>query len=214
MTMPRLMDPTYRPGLAYQHAFDWLAVHLGATKGPVACLQTDPFPVTELLRRVPRAALIADGSPVAGEFDTCLDLRAQPRRDLGGATFAAVAWPEPRAARGDQLARLPDALVRGGRLYAVVGGPLARFLHERRVAGARDVMAAVGARQALAGHGFRVVDRIGIHGLRAIAWYQISALAGRIGFAAWQDRLHFAMRRDFLAPSGPAALVCLTAEVA
>jgi hypothetical protein len=42
----------------------------------------------------------------------------------------------------------------------------------------------------------------------------MSTVAGRLGRPAWQDRFHYAMRRDFVTRRGPAALVLLAAEIA
>lgn len=52
-------DPIYRPGLAYQHAFDWLALGLSVASGPVACLAQSTFEGAELLRRLGGVAFLA-----------------------------------------------------------------------------------------------------------------------------------------------------------
>ena len=181
------LDPIRRPGLAYQHAFDWLAVSLHAAGGPVACVAASPRQMAEMARRLP-------------------DLPG-PETDTGPLAAAALMLP----------AGFDPALVRrlrpDGRLYAVVPGRLARFMADwergRPAMSERSFIAA--ARE----NGFAVVERIAIHPPRAIVQHYAGELALRAGSRAARDRRHFAMRRDMVTAGRPAALsalICLTLE--
>jgi hypothetical protein len=196
-------DSGVRPGLAYQHAFDWLAVALSASDGPVACVRSGAFQARELSRRLPDLSFVNLAGrlgPGPGPADA-----AQPGRR------AALAWAEPLAADASSFADLPHLLRPDGVLYLVVGGRLARFLAERRAQRDIHYLAEPPARRALRQAGFRVTQRRGLHGPRAILWHLAGETTRLAGRRDWRDRCYAGMRRDFAAIRGPAALVCLTA---
>lgn len=206
-------NPTHRPGLAYQHAFDRLAVQLNRSSGPVACLGTGAFETAELLRRAPQARLIS-ASPALQEVSDRFGTQMVPPKEIEDAVFNTIAWAEPLAIDVPRLAEIHDWLRSGGTLHLIVGGRFARFLQERQRIPAGRRLDEGSARRALRVHGFRVDDRLGFHGLRAIVLHQMSTVAGRLGRIAWQDRFHYAMRRDFATRRGLAALVALRARIA
>ena len=181
------LDPIRRPGLAYQHAFDWLAVGLHAAGGPVACAVAAPWQMAEMAGRLPEL----------------------PKAEAETDPLAAVGLVLPAAVDPALLGRLrPD-----GRLYAVVAGPLARFTADWQpnapTLSERSFIAA--ARE----NGFAVVERIAIHPPRAIVQHYAGELALRAGSRVARDRRHFAMRRDMVTAGRPAALsalICLTLE--
>jgi hypothetical protein len=200
-------DITRRPGLAYQHAFDWLAVRLHAA-GLAAYSVGAAWQFMEMARRLPHVPVIAIDPAARAVAAAALGLPELPDDEAG--PLRAAALVEPAAFPGELLARLePD-----GRLYAVTGGRAARFLDERQTNGAAALneQALVSAARAA---GFRVVERLGIHPPAAVLAHYAGEGALALGRRDWRDRRHFAMRRDFIA-TGPAvawsALVCLTLE--
>lgn len=197
------IDEIRVPGLAYQHALDWLAVRLHSSPGTVACVAPAAWQVQELQRRLPAVHTL----PI--EPGSC----------------AAVAWLEPQHHAAGEFGEIVRGLQSGGRVHLVVGGLLARFLNERRAAGERTPMLSqAGAQRMLQQHGFSITERIGLHGWRSIGWHGLAGAAAAAGRHDWQDRCHYAMRRAFVEtlPTGsavgrgaapaPVALLCLTAE--
>lgn len=92
MTQPNAYQ---RPGLAYQHAFDWLAVQMQGIEGPYAGLVPSVFQGVELLRRLPEIPFMNPVPLGLVEASLALGLNhvaaADKREEL-----AAVAWVEPR----------------------------------------------------------------------------------------------------------------------
>lgn len=208
------VDPIHRPGLAYQHAFDWLAVQLHSTPGPVAALVPAAFHAAELLRRLPCISLLPPLPEHLTQVGTALGnhpVTPQPENN----SFSAIGWVEPLSNDAGHLQLLAQGLEPGGRLYLIAGGPLSRFLTDRRQRNDADYLSAHRAQSLLKQHGFRVVQRLGVHGPRAIGWHYAGEAAYRLGRPAWRDRAHFAMRRDFVEPGAAnqlAALVLITAK--
>lgn len=208
-------NPIQRPGLAYQHAFDWLATHLHAAGGSVACLAPSVFHGTELLRRLPSTPFLV---PVPAGLETAalaLGIESIQTIPSNQASLAAVAWIEPPGDDIKQLDRLHHILQPDGRLYLITGGKLARFLAERRRQKEENpFLNEAKAIQNLPRYGFRLVRRVGIQGLTAVAWHYAGVMTGRLGNNAWQDRCHFGMRRAFVEQDDPrfVALTCLVAE--
>ena len=211
-------DPIQLPGLAYRNAFDWLAVRLQAHNGDVGCLAPTTFHAAELLRRMPAVPFI---EPVPGGLCEAtaalgLDPAATIPPELG--SLAAVAWLEPDRAGLERLGEIRRALRPGGKLYVIAGGALVHFLAERR-AGLLNGKDHVGDRRctsSLAKSDFRIVERVGWHGLTSIVWHYMGEAADKVGRSDWRDRYHYAMRRAF-GEQGPrqqlVALTCLAAEL-
>ena len=125
-------DPTARPGLAYCQAFDWLAMQLQATDGPVAALAPRTFHGAELLRRLPHLPFLAPLPRGLRRAAASLGLAPPTEiRSLPG-SLRAIAWTEPASDDVCQLDRLKVVLHSGGHLYLVAPGPLGRFLAEHR----------------------------------------------------------------------------------
>jgi hypothetical protein len=209
-------DPVQLPGLAYRHAFDWLAVRLQAHEGAIGCLAPTTFHAAELLRRMPLVPFIEpvpDGlheSPVALGSDPAATVPPEP------ASLEAIAWLEPDTTSIERLGEIRRALQPDGRLYVIAGGALVRFLVERRL-GLLNGKEYLGDRRcagALKRNDFRISERVGWHGLAAIAWHHMGETAGKMGRSDWRDRYHYAMRRDF-GQQGPGRwLVALTSLAA
>lgn len=212
--MPAVFDPIRRPGLAYQHAFDWLAVELQCTAGPVVALAPAAFHAAELLRRLPALALLPPAPD--GLEQVAAALGANPALlEPAPRTLAAIAWAEPEAGSAGQFEQVRAWLQPRGRLYLVTGGRLGRFLAERRAGQGGHLLDARDATALLRRHGFRIQQQVGLHGPRAIAWHSGGEMARRLGKPARRDRAHFAMRRDFVEASAcrrAAALTLITAE--
>lgn len=188
-------DLTRRPGLAYQHAFDWLAVQLHSANGRAACIASLPLQRAELAQRGLAQHVLPDWP--AGDTDR----------------FSVLAAVEPATAELPRLAQMLPALPPSGRVFLIVTGPLSRFLAEHRERAAAPDFAGERAVTAVLGHGgWQVVERVGLHGAAAVAWHLAGTAAGRLGRADWQDRLHYGMRRSFARAGGAAALVCLSAQ--
>lgn len=207
-------DPIYRPGLAYQHAFDWLAVQLQATTGPFAALAPGAFHAGELLRRLPMLSLLPPAPDGLDQVSAVLGATPTLSEPEPG-TLAAIAWVEPAAGDVAQLAQLQAWLQPRGRLYLVAGGRLSRFLAERRADQDNRLLDARKAVAQLRRHGFRIRQQLGLHGPRAIGWHYAGEAAGRFSKTALRDRAHFAMRRDFVEAGLSqhlSALTLITAE--
>lgn len=204
--------------MAYRHAFDWLAVHLQAHEGAVGCLAPTTFHAAELLRRVPAAPFIEPVPEGLHEASAALGLDPVATVPPEAASLAAIAWLEPDTTTIERLGEIRRALRPEGRLYVLAGGALVRFLAERRV-GLLDGKEYVGDRRckkSLARGNFRIVERVGWHGLASIAWHCMAEAAGRVGRPDWRDRYHYAMRRAFRERGSRqqlVALTCLAAEL-
>ena len=209
-------DPTRHPGLAYRHAFDWLALQLHAAAGPVAALAPSVFHAGELLRRLPHLALLPPTPDGLEAVAAALGSRPNRAMARAAAGLRAAAWPEPAAATGpERLPQIHSWLQPGGHLYLVAADRLAPFLAERRSRPVPPALDAARATALLREHHFRVVAHTGLHGPRAIAWHYAAEAAACLGQLARRDRAHFAMRRDFV-ETGPgrrlSALALITAE--
>jgi len=211
--MAAVFDPCRRPGLAYQHAFDWLAVQLQATSGPIATMALGFFATGELLRRLPSLPMIPpapmDLEQVAAALDA-LPILLEPEPG----TLAAVAWVEPTVDDVAMFAQLQIWLQPCGRLYLVAGGRLSRFLAERRADQGSQRLDARRVVALLRRHDFRIRQQIGLHGPRAIACHYAGEAAGRFDRPALRDRAHFSMRRDFVEAGLGRHLSALTLIVA
>lgn len=212
--MPTPFDPIHRPGLVYQHAFDWLAVQLQATAGPFAALAPGAFHARELLRRLPMLSLLPPAPDGLDQVSAVLGATPTLSEPEPG-TLAAIAWVEPAAGDVALLAQLQAWLQPRGRLYLVAGGRLSRFLAERRAYQDSQLLDARRAVAQLRRHDFRIQQQMGLHGLRAIAWHTAGETARRLGRPALRDCAHYAMRRDFVEAGGArraAALILIMAE--
>ena len=214
----RRFDPVQLPGLAYRHAFDWLAVRLQAHEGAAGCLAPTAFHAAELLRRMPAVPFIEPAPEGLHQATAALGLDPAATVPPEPASLAAIAWLEPDTTTIERLGEIRQALRPDGRLYVIAGGALVRFLTERRI-GLLDGKEYVGDRRCtntLARSDFRIVERVGWHGMTAIAWHYMGEVAGRVGRSDWRDRYHYAMRRAF-GVHGPrqqlVALTCLAAEL-
>lgn len=203
------IDVIRKPGLAYQEAFDWLAVRLQAMDGAVACSVAADWQLAEMARRLPRVPTLNNGS-AGRELFHALGLQ-QPEMLPG--LLDAIALVEPAKLPPASLERLKP----GGRLFIVAGGRLARFLAERRGGAATPPMSERALVGVTRGIGLRVVERLGIHPPAAVLHHYAGEAALALGRRDWRDRCHCAMRRDFVAVGlsvSWSALVCLTLEYA
>lgn len=211
-------DPNYlyRPGLAYRIAFDWLAFNLSQHDGPVIALANSGFHRLELQRRLPFAHF---SPPLHEELVVTGGATASDQRLLDSsltARPAAVVVLEPNGDDISRLSELNGSLAPDGKLYAVVGGALRRFLAEHR--DARFGTGLINHQfllKRLNENGWRVTTRFGIHGVQAIVWHYMSSLASAARRPDLQDRWHYAMRNHFVETgvgSRISALLCLSAE--
>lgn len=206
-------DPIRRPGLAYQHAFDWLAVQLASTPGPIAALAPTLFLATELIRRLPHVTLL---QPLPSDINSAaitLDVPGQLTPPATGA-LSALALLEPLTTDLVEAHRYQSLLHPEGHLYIIIGGGLASFLTEHRRIRRAHLATYQDAITALEKADFRIREQMQLHGPRAIVWHLISQFASRLKMTHWQDRFHFAMRRDFVQTTLPPRLAALTLIVA
>jgi hypothetical protein len=126
-----------------------------------------------------------------------------------GAPIDAAVWAEPRRDGAAETAEgLASALAPGAPLLLIVGERLRSRLSEPQ--GAGTPLGGRAAAALLTRHGLRVVERVTLRGLNALAWTAVGALAAKIGRAAWEDRAHYAMRAGFAAPAWARALATLS----
>lgn len=207
-----LLDVTQRPGLAYQYAFDWMAVQLHTPAGLVAAIANLDWQQLEIRRRLPGIALpdVANGDAHARREATLDGLAG-----YSGERWAAVGWVEPMTADRPTFEKLYQCVLPYGRLFVIAHGYLARFLIEQRQANQRAVLRAMQV-EAVAGEaGFHLVGRFGLHPPRAIIHHYRGAMAAALGRRDVRDRCQAAMRRDMVvgpSMSSRSALVCLTLE--
>lgn len=205
------IDITQRPGLAYQHAFDWLAVRLHSAQGPVAYAIGGDWHLAEMASRLPAVPTFGSNAVSMTPVSVALGLASIPTAELTGESWAAVGLVEPE--RIEQT--LLDSIPPGGRLYVVAGGRLARFLAERKAQDGHRSMTAIEVVAEARAAGFRVVERLGIHPPAAILEHYAGAAAMAFGRRDARDRRHFAMRRSMVTggrAAGLSALVCLAME--
>jgi hypothetical protein len=206
--MTMALDATWRPGLVYQHAFDWLAIRLFAAEGLTAYATSADWQLIEMARRLPGVpALSAD--PVGREsIAAALGLLGI---EAANGSLTAVGVVEP--AKVPQT--LFDRLGPGGHLYVIVGGRLVHLLAEHRNGDGASPLGERALVVAARTDGFRVVERLGIHPPAAILAHYSGEVALAIGRRDARDRRHFAMRRAMVTEgftAGASALLCLTLE--
>jgi hypothetical protein len=218
MMLPKL-DVTHRPGLAYQYAFDWLAVQLHASPGPVAAIAGPAWQLLEIRRRLPDIALLdladANARPHADAQRVAEVLPQSHSVASSDKLWATVSWIEPAATDRPTFDKLRHCLLPYGRLLLVANGRLGRRLAEQRRDGHRATLRAAEVEAMAAEAGFHLVGRFGLHPPRALLHHYRGELALAMGRRDVCDRRQAAMRRDMVAgPSGAgrAALVCLTLE--
>ena len=191
------LAPRVRPGLAYQYAFDWLATRLAFKPALSACFTVDGFHKAEMEQRLCGLKMLTFGA--AGSFAL-----GKPVTDLG------VVMP---LVNEFAIESCVASLRENGRIHLITTGPLAAFLAENRAANGAYVSAS-DAISEFQRAGFRVVEKFGLHGLQAIFWHYVGKVAAKLGRFDWQDRCHYAMRRDFVVMNSQnlVALVCVTLE--
>lgn len=212
--IPLMLDVTQRPGLAYQHAFDWLAVNLYAAAGPTAYKVNSARHLLQMARRLPEVpALDADPAwwPMVA---TALGVDKPAGSGIDDCLWTAIGLAEPGLSERGLFDSLRQSLWPGGYLYVIAGGPMSRFLEERRRDGTPilDGPAVVAAARAAS---FRVVQQLDLHPPAAVVAHYSGEAALALGRRDWRDRRHFAMQRDFVSSrsaAGLSALVCLALE--
>jgi len=209
-------DPTDRPGLAYQHAFDWLVVRLLSSPGPRAAKLNTSFHGLEVLQRCPDISLLEPlpvGLAESANSYGIGQIKTMPVPHEK--KLAAVAWIEPGVNVDLFPEQLLDALLPGGFLFLISPGRFARFLAENRLNGRLKQQASTAdIENYLEQNGFRIQERLALHGLRPIIWHSASQIAGWFKQKHLRDRAHYAFRRDFCLPTREhwAALHLIAAE--
>ncbi|MCB0187355.1 MAG: hypothetical protein KDE31_23970, partial [Caldilineaceae bacterium] len=122
------IDVVRRPGLAYQYAFDWLAVQLHSTQGPVAYAIGSEWHLAEMASRLPAVPTLSSNAASTTPVSVALGLTGILMTGLDSERWAAVGLVEPERIEWTLL----DSVSPGGRLYVVAGGRSARFLAERK----------------------------------------------------------------------------------
>lgn len=165
-------------------------------------------------------ALLAGAVPLTVCHAAALwpELQQRVNGALTGQASAAI-WVEPQAHswRGEL-----DGLMRGlsanATLLVVVSQPLARLLPERRGWGDDPLGVRLGGMRrltrGLAGAGFRLRERHGLHSLEAIGLNALAAQAARRGQPALADRLQFAARLRYRSAGRSAGLASVALLVA
>lgn len=205
---PLLIPPSIdhrRAGLAYQHAYDWLASRLATANGKVTCATSAEQHTVEMSWRLPTVSFLPT-SPGAKAVN----------RELFRPPFAAIGWVMPSHAQAVTLNHLATGLRPGGKLHIVCAGLLVAQLAEYREAKEspaymRDVQMHVDGFRA----GLKTEEWIGIQGMGAFSWRLVGRLLGYAARPDWHDRYYFGMRRQLLEARWLrpfVALTCLTLE--
>src|SRR4051794_27594918 len=190
--------PIARPGLEYQHAFDYCAVEAHRYGGPVIVAAGSTFYASQLLGRVETCdplLIRADGADAVS---------------LAAGSAPVVVWAEPEQATGAQALRnLQPLLGQDGCLYVIVSQPLARSLPEWRGDRLSPATGPAGLRRTigwLRQQGWSIVQMYGFHGPASVMWEAAGRLMARIGRADLADRCHFKMRDTYIAGGAQVAL--------
>ena len=187
-----------RPGLEYQHAFDYCAVEAQRQGGLVIVAAGNTFYASQLLGRVESCDPLltrADGANADS---------------LAAGSARVIVWAEPEQASGAQALRnLQRLLGRDGCLYVIVSQPLARLLPEWRGDRRPPAAGSAGLRRTigwLRQQGWSIVQMYGFHGPSSIVWEWVGRLMARVGRADLADRCHFKMRDTYIVGGAQVAL--------
>lgn len=210
-------DVTRRPGLAYQHAFDWLAMRLSRkSMESTACMVREPWQLLQLLERLPNVAVLEPESKRRELVSQALGLTPLAI-DMDEVTHAvtAVAIVEPAPDQADVIARLFRSMQFGSRMHIVTHGLLARFLAEQRASDQESTLSVDTLKSLADAFGYCITEQLGMHPPAAVREHYGGVLASKVGRHSARDRRHFAMRRSMVVNGRTAsfsALVCLTME--
>jgi hypothetical protein len=187
-----------RPGLEYQHAFDYCAVEAHRQRGPVIVAASSAFYASQLLGRVEACDPLLIGADGADAST------------LAAESVRAIVWAEPEQATGAQALRhLQRSLGRDGCLYVIVSQPLARLLPEWRGDSRPPATSPAGMRRTigwLRQQGWAIAQLYGFHGPASIVWEGAGRLMARAGRADLADRCHFKMRDTYIVGGAQVAL--------
>ena len=211
----RLFDVTWRPGLAYQHAFDWLAVHLNAAGMAAAYSTQTLWQTAEIMHRLPNMPLLlpnpADVEQIANSFGY-----DSPRMvESDSQNWLAVGIVTPSREQLQNLDTLLEIVPPNGSVYTIVGGLLNRFMAEQRNSYAVEMVNETALVSTMRTAGFRVRDRLGLHTPTAAVRHYLGEISLKSGHRERRDRYHYAMRCNYVSrgySAGLSALVCLVLE--
>jgi len=187
-----------RPGLEYQHAFDYCAVEAHSFGGPVIVAAGSTFYASELLGRVEACDPLLTGADGV-EAST-----------LAAGSARVIVWAEPEQTTGVQaLQNLQRLLGRDGCLYVIVSQPLARLLPEWHGDSQPPATSPAGLRRTigwLRQQGWSIMQLYGFHSPASIVWEATGRLMDRAGRADLADRCHFKMRDTYIVGGAQVAL--------
>lgn len=185
--------------MAYQNAFNWLAMELNKYGDKIACQTSSNAVAAEILIRLPHVSFLApypiDLATVAYSF-ICGKHQLDRSTDRH---FKAVAWIEPSKQDLYYLNGLNQSIGATGRLYLISGGPLARFMADRRtMLNGRTIYLNIKTiTTVLQKSGFHIISQESWQDVQSVTWYFAGRLTRWIGRYDWGDRFWAASRRTF-----------------
>lgn len=207
-------DVAHRPGLACQHAFDWLAHNLYQMGDDAALIAGESWQAAEMLRRFPSLTLL---DPVPEGVDGIINklgIEQPPLVQSGNTGFPAIGVVAT-SNLGNIHRALKTITFTGCNLYFILEGRLARFMAEHHSNHSEQTISITGLLAELEATGFQLQQRLEIQGFESAFQHYLGEIAARANRFDLRDRRHFAMRRDFVSASSSSAwstLVCLALE--
>jgi hypothetical protein len=195
------------PTPEYRGAFDLAAQGLNAAEGRALAVFSSAVGAVEVLKRCPGPVeMVGTGAFNAAQFLSEMQdwawgpVKAVSLPGENVRPYAAILWAEPEAGSAGvvagQLRRLAEP---GAGLWVLATNGLRRFLPawgaEPRPA--TSPLSPRGVLKLLREAGWGVVDRVGFHGLRSIAWGYALRLAESLGRPDWGDRCRLGMRAAY-----------------
>lgn len=204
-----------RPSLAFQHAFDWLAVCLHHHRDRTGFFTCSLLAATELMNRRPETVFLEQGC----SYEERKDGYSESLKEIGqfpAESLAALGLVIPSTALELCLEQARSALRPSSSVHLVTNGPLARFLPDSHwfLGASRDFSSSY-IRRVARDAGYRITEELGIHGIPSVAWHYAAVVAETVGRTDWKDRFHVRMRERFVTQRvviQPTALLCITLQ--
>lgn len=209
-------DATHRPGLAYQHAFDWLAIRLSVSGPAAVCAIRVEWQLLQLLERIPELEVMGSDPEMYANVAHALGVDVFRQSSNGDtADNVAVGFIEPVEDDIALIREVANSIRKHGRIHFITQGLLGRYLSEQRESSTPASLPEATLVSLANDHRYRVTERVGFHPPAAVGHHYRGQLAASRGRLDIRDRQHFAMRRSMVSVGAAtrwSALVCLSME--